>query len=140
MEKLTRPEDNRYKAITQDICVTVTPFFLDEQSNPEKSHFVWAYEVEILNQGTSTIQLRERTWLITNERGDHEHVHGPGVVGEQPILNPGDLFRYTSGCPLNTASGFMSGSYTMTTETGERFDVEIPAFALDMPGARGRIN
>ena len=86
------------------------------------------------------MQLCERTWDITDARGQHEHVHGPGVVGEQPILNPGDEFHYTSGCPLTTPSGFMEGSYTMALETGEQFDVAIPAFALDLPGPIGTVN
>ena len=131
---------SHYEAITRGIRVLVMPHFMDGQSVPENDHFVWAYEVEIVNEGQISVQLRERTWLITDANGKREKVHGPGVVGEQPILNPGDTFRYSSGCPLTTSSGFMVGCYTMSDESGNRFDIDIPAFSLDLPGQRGTVN
>ena len=131
---------DRYEAITQEIRVSVRPHYLDEQSDPDADRFMWAYQVEIINEGDNTVQLQERTWHITDGNGVIEKVHGPGVVGEQPILNPGDRFKYTSGCPLTTPSGFMVGHYTMVDDDGVRFDVDIPAFALDLPGARRTVN
>ncbi|MEE9314292.1 MAG: Co2+/Mg2+ efflux protein ApaG [Rhizobiaceae bacterium] len=139
MAKYNRHE-NRFEAITRGIRVSVTPQYLEEQSDPDENRFVWAYEVEIFNGSKSTVQLRERSWQITNSNGECEQVQGPGVVGEQPILNPGDAFQYTSGCPLTTSSGFMVGQYLMTNEVGEKFEVEIPAFSLDRPGGRGMMN
>lgn len=132
--------DHSYQATTRDIHVCVTPRFLDDQSDEENNQFVWAYEVDIINEGTQTVQLRERRWEITDANGKQEIVNGPGVVGEQPILNPGDAFRYTSGCPLSTPSGFMVGSYTMVNEKGEEFLVDIPAFSLDLPDAMTTVN
>ena len=133
-------EGDRYEAVTQEIRVSVRPQYLDDQSDPDADRFVWAYQVEITNDGDNTVQLQERTWHITDGNGVVERVHGPGVVGEQPILNPGDRFKYTSGCPLTTPSGFMAGHYTMVDDDGVRFDVEIPPFALDLPGARRTVN
>lgn len=124
---------DQYQAITRNIVVSVIPQFIEEQSVPNSDQFVWAYGVTIKNNGDETVQLKTRFWLITDGIGQTQKVHGPGVVGEQPILNPGDRFQYTSGCPLKTSSGFMKGHYTMQTEDGESFDVEIPAFALDLP-------
>jgi len=89
--------------------------------------------VIIENQGTETVQLLSRHWMITNARGELSEVKGPGVVGEQPILKPGEGFEYTSGAPLNTPSGMMGGAYQMESESGERFDIEIPTFSLDCP-------
>ena len=132
--------DHSYQATTRDIHVCVTPRFLDDQSDEDNNQFVWAYEVDIINEGTQTVQLRERRWEITDANGKQEIVNGPGVVGEQPILNPGDAFRYTSGCPLSTPSGFMVGSYTMVNEKGEEFLVDIPAFSLDLPDAMTTVN
>ncbi|MEM8663812.1 MAG: Co2+/Mg2+ efflux protein ApaG [Pseudomonadota bacterium] len=129
-----------YRATTQDIEVTVAPSFLPEQSSPEKSRFVWAYEVEIRNEGPETVQLRNRHWTITDANGHVEIVDGPGVVGEQPTLDPGGAFRYTSGCPLTTPSGFMMGRYEMERPSGERFMVDIPAFSLDLPDDGRTIN
>ncbi len=131
---------NRYEAVTHDIRVGVAPHYLDDQSSPESGQFVWAYEVEIINEREDTVQLRDRYWNITDAQGRIEEVRGPGVVGEQPILNPGDRFQYTSGCPLSTSSGFMVGSYTMVGENGDSFEVDIPAFALDLPDAGRNLN
>lgn len=122
-----------YRAITHDIEVTVAPSFLPEHSSVEKQRYVWAYEVEIRNGGADTVRLCNRHWQITDANGRVEEVHGPGVVGEQPTLPPGEAFRYTSGCPLSTSSGIMVGQYEMERESGERFLVDIPAFSLDLP-------
>ena len=118
---------------TREISVTVSPTYLEDQSVPENSHFVWAYHVVIENRGPETVQLRSRHWRITNGRGEVREVRGPGVVGEQPRLEPGDSFEYTSAATLTTPSGIMSGSYQMENENGESFDVEIPPFSLDSP-------
>jgi len=122
-----------YEKITRDINIKVRPFFLEEQSEPERNHFVWAYRVKILNQGGETVKLINRHWRITDNLGRMQEVKGPGVVGEQPILKPGESYNYTSGCPLETPSGIMVGHYEMTTLEGNRFLVEIPAFSLDSP-------
>jgi ApaG protein len=122
-----------YKAVTRDIEVTVEPDFLPDHSSPEERRWVWAYSVEIRNLGQETVRLRNRHWTITDENGQVEEVHGPGVVGEQPVLRPGGSFSYTSGCPLTTPSGIMVGQYEMERADGERFMVDIPAFSLDLP-------
>jgi ApaG protein len=120
-----------YRAITRQIEVTVTPRFLSERSSPANSYFFWAYTINIVNLGAETVQLKTRHWRITDALGRLQEVKGPGVVGEEPVLKPGGSYEYTSGVPLPTTSGFMAGSYGMTTDTGERFDIEIPAFSLD---------
>lgn len=120
-----------YRAVTRNIEVTVSPRFLAERSDPEKGHFFWAYTIGITNLGRSTVQLMTRHWQITDAQGRMQEVRGAGVVGEQPVLEPGESFEYTSGVPLPTSSGFMTGSYGMVTGEGERFDIDIPAFSLD---------
>ena len=130
----------KYSAITRQISVTVCPAYLDDESMPERSHFIWAYHVVIENRGAETVQLRSRHWRITNARGELQEVRGAGVVGEQPRLEPGDSFEYTSAATLTTPSGIMSGSYQMENENGESFDVEIPAFSLDSPHQLVRFN
>ncbi|QPC43577.1 Co2+/Mg2+ efflux protein ApaG [Kaustia mangrovi] len=122
-----------YDRTTRSIRVTVTPTFLEDQSSPEEDYFVWAYTIVIENLGSETVQLRTRYWQITDERGRVQEVHGAGVVGEQPVLEPGDSFEYTSGAPLATPSGIMVGAYQMETGSGEMFNVDVPAFALDSP-------
>ena len=129
-----------YCETTQGITITVKPYFLDEQSAPEKSHFVWAYHVRIENGGNETVQLRQRHWEITDSFGRRQEVRGPGVVGEQPVLAPGESFEYTSSCPLPTPSGFMVGDYEMETTNGESFLVQVPAFSLDSPQPPIRLN
>ena len=129
-----------YSKKTHDISVTVQPVYLDEQSSPDENYFVWAYNVKIENSGAGTVQLRSRYWKITDARGRVQEVRGPGVVGEQPVLGPGDSFEYTSGTPLPTSSGFMVGAYQMVNEAGEQFDVAIPAFSLDSPHEARRLN
>jgi ApaG protein len=125
-----------YQAKTRDIQVTVTPKFLARESVPEKNHFVWAYSIEIENHGAETVQLMSRYWRIVDGAGRVQEVEGPGVVGEQPVLNPGSSFSYTSGVPLTTPSGFMDGHYVMVTDAGERFEAEVPAFSLDSADER----
>ncbi len=122
-----------YSSITHSVCVTVNPIYLDEQSAPEENHYIWAYQVEIENLGQDVVKLLTRHWRITDSLGRMQEVRGAGVVGEQPVLKPGERFRYTSGTPLTTPSGIMAGSYGMETATGEHFEVEIPAFSLDSP-------
>ncbi|MCZ6455338.1 MAG: Co2+/Mg2+ efflux protein ApaG [Alphaproteobacteria bacterium] len=122
-----------YISTSKDITVTVAPIFLEDQSDPDDDHFVWAYQVRIENNGTETVQLRARYWHITDANGLVQEVRGTGVVGEQPVLEPGETFEYTSGTPLATPSGIMVGAYQMQTDDGDRFDVAIPAFSLDSP-------
>ncbi|HXQ41659.1 MAG TPA: Co2+/Mg2+ efflux protein ApaG [Candidatus Udaeobacter sp.] len=123
-----------YRETTEGITVTVKPYYLEDQSEPDEQRFVWAYHVRIENNGQRTVQLRNRYWRITDSRGRIQEVRGAGVVGEQPVLRPGDSFEYTSGTPLPTPSGIMGGTYQMeASETGERFDVMIPSFSLDSP-------
>ena len=129
-----------YTATTRAIQVTVRPQYLPEQSDPEKSHFVWAYQVRIENKGNVTVQLRSRHWKITDALGRLQEVKGAGVVGETPVLRPGHAFEYTSRTPLPTPSGFMGGTYQMVSESGENFDIEIPTFSLDMPSTERRLN
>ena len=126
-------ESGTYARTTRSITVTVEPFYLDDQSVPEENHFVWAYHVRIENHGEQTVQLLTRFWRITDSLGNVQEVRGDGVVGEQPILNPGDSFEYTSGTPLPTPSGIMVGAYQMLTQSGEKFDIDVPAFSLDSP-------
>ncbi len=130
----------QYNATTRQICVTVCPTYLDDQSEPEESRFFWSYHVVIENHGPETVQLLSRHWRITDARGELLEVRGPGVVGNQPRLEPGDSFEYTSGTPLATPSGMMWGSYQMETEFGESFEIEIPAFSLDSPYQPVRLN
>ena len=122
-----------YQAVTHSIRVSVNPIYLEDQSSPLDDHYVWAYQVEIENQGEDVVQLLTRYWKIMDSFGRVQEVRGPGVVGEQPILRPGESFRYTSGTPLGTPSGIMLGQYGMESAGGEQFDVEIPAFSLDSP-------
>ena len=129
-----------YRSVTRNIQVTVLPEFLADRSDPGESQFFWAYTIEIANLGEIDVQLVSRHWRITDANGTLEEVRGPGVVGEQPILKPGDSFRYTSGCPLRTASGIMAGSYRMVNGDGEAFDIEVPTFSLDSPFARRVLN
>ena len=129
-----------YISTTDGITISVRPFFLDDQSRPDESHYLWAYRVRIENRGQVPVQLLKRTWQITDARGRVQHVHGEGVVGEQPVIQPGHTYSYTSGCPLTTPSGIMAGTYRMLDEHGLGFDVEIPAFSLDSPFAARTLN
>ena len=129
-----------YEAVTRGIRVRATPQYLEEESAPEDDRFFWAYTIDISNEGSETVQLRSRHWRITDAEGRTEEVRGPGVVGETPVIQPGSSFSYTSGCPLETPSGIMVGSYQMTTESGELINVAIPAFSLDSPHAARSLN
>ncbi len=122
-----------YSETTKSITVTVRPMYLEEQSEPDENHFVWAYHIRIENEGVETVQLLNRYWRITDAQGRVQEVRGAGVVGEQPTLRPGESFEYASGTPLPTPSGIMVGSYEMETAQGARFDVAVPAFSLDSP-------
>jgi ApaG protein len=129
-----------YTQTTRGLTVKVEPLYLEDQSSPADNQFVWAYRVRIENNGERTVQLLNRHWKITDAMGRLQEVKGPGVVGEQPVLRPGDVYEYTSGTPLSTPSGIMMGSYEMEVEDGERFDIVIPAFSLDSPHQVRRIN
>ena len=140
IKRMSRTTLHPYEAITRGIRIRVEPRYMEEQSSPEDSHFVWSYTVEISNDGTETVQLKSRIWRITDALGRTEEVRGPGVVGQTPVIAPGKSFHYTSGCPLKTPQGIMVGSYQMTDEAGELFDVAIPAFSLDSPYTRRSMN
>jgi ApaG protein len=137
-------EDQNFRAFTattQNVEVAVRAYYLEDESRPEENRFVWAYRVTIANLGAEPVQLLRRTWHITDARGRTQHVHGAGVVGEQPLLEPGERFEYTSGTPLETPSGFMVGEYHMIrVPGGDAFDVAIPAFSLDSPHQDGRVH
>ncbi len=129
-----------YECVTRGIKVSVSPAFIDEQSDPDTGDYLWSYAVTIENHGLETVQLLARYWHITDAHGRIQEVHGPGVVGAQPVLDPGSRFEYTSGCPLPTPSGAMSGRYQMRTATGEAFEVQIPVFLLESPYERRQIH
>jgi len=129
-----------YQAITRNIRVKVEPQFLGDRSSPEHNRYFWAYTVEIANLGREQVRLRSRYWRITDAHGHVEEVRGPGVVGEEPVLKPGEAFTYTSGCPLTTPSGIMAGWYQMEVAGGAEFNVEIPAFSLDSPFEARQVN
>ncbi len=140
-----------YAQATMGINVRVASFYLEDQSEPDENRYVWAYRVTIENRGERTVQLLGRTWRITDARGRTFLVEGEGVVGEQPVLEPGEAFEYTSGTPLETPSGFMTGQYHMVAHgrgpavaqadsAVELFDVAIPAFSLDSPHQPGRVH
>jgi ApaG protein len=122
------------EAVTRGIRVRISSEFSPQHSDPDRRRWFFAYTIRISNEGSESVQLLNRSWIITNAEGHVERVQGPGVVGEQPVLRPGHAFEYTSGCPLGTPFGSMRGSYEMTNERGERFEVEIPAFVLRLPG------
>ena len=129
-----------YRTVTRNVEVKVTPRFLPERSSHEQSYYFWSYTIEITNRGTATVQLKTRHWKITDANGRLQEVKGAGVVGETPTLEPGKSFEYTSGVPLPTPSGFMTGTYGMVTAAGETFDIDIPAFSLDTPQRERTIN
>jgi ApaG protein len=121
------------EAITNNVRVEVESQYAPERSQPFQSEWFFHYTVRITNERDETVQLLSRHWIIADETGHTEEVKGPGVVGEQPVLAPGESFQYTSGCQLRTSSGVMRGTYQMVTEDGEHFDVEIAPFALHEP-------
>ncbi|MBV9558768.1 MAG: Co2+/Mg2+ efflux protein ApaG [Pseudolabrys sp.] len=128
-----------YQAVTRNIEVSVTPRFMPDRSSAEKSYFFWSYTIEITNRGDRTVQLKTRHWRITDANGKLQEVRGAGVVGEEPVLEPGQSYEYTSGVPLGTPSGFMTGSYGMVAGA-EKFDIDIPTFSLDSPNTRRTLN
>jgi len=135
-----RKSARMYRAVTRQIEVTVEPNFLPERSSAERCEFFWSYTIVITNTGEETVQLRTRHWIITDASGRKQEVRGEGVVGEQPVLAPGERFKYTSGVPLPTASGFMTGRYQMVSESGERFEIDVPTFSLDSPDSKRTLN
>ncbi len=133
MSSIPRPSPTEtYVATTRRVRVVVAPRFLPDESDPDVARYVWAYFVRIENTGEETVQLLSRHWIITDGQNRVEEVRGPGVVGEQPVLKPGESFEYTSGA--------MRGAYRMVTAAGEAFEVEVPAFSLHLPGASRRLN
>jgi ApaG protein len=116
-----------------EFSVSVVPQYLAEQSNPDEDEYLFAYTVTVRNTGEVAAKLLSRHWIITDADGDVEDVRGDGVVGEQPVLRPGEAFQYTSGCPLTTPVGSMKGTYHCVAEDGTRFDATVPEFILSMP-------
>lgn len=135
-----------YQHTSHDITIRVEVDYVppDEHNHaPETRHdmrHVWAYHITLMNGGDETVQLKTRHWTIMDARGQVEHVNGPGVVGETPVLRPHDTFSYSSGCPLSTSSGSMSGYYIFETGEGRPLKVIIPTFSLDLPNARRTLN
>ena len=129
-----------YRAMTRQIEVTVEPNFVPEESSADLSRYFWSYTIVITNAGNETVQLKRRHWIITDASGRQQEVKGEGVIGEQPTLAPGESFEYTSGVPLSTASGFMTGRYQMVSESGERFEIDVPTFSLDSPDNKRVLN
>ncbi len=129
-----------YERVTRGIRVHVKPKFLDDQSDPDENHYIWSYTVTIENNGSETVKLMSRYWHITDAGGRVQEVRGPGVVGAQPVLEPGQTFEYTSGCPLPTASGAMVGRYLMQADSGDSFEADIPLFLLESPHERRQIH
>ena len=129
-----------YERKTHNIRVKVKPAFLDDQSDPDENHYLWSYTVTIENDGKEPVQLMSRYWHITDGLGRSQEARGPGVVGAQPVIAPGQTFQYTSGCPLPTASGHMVGRYQMQTASGEAFEADIPAFLLESPHEHRQIH
>jgi ApaG protein len=121
--------------VTRGVRVQVKSNYLPERSSPRDGHYFFTYRVRISNEGAETVQLVSREWIITDAEGEVERVRGPGVVGEQPVLGPGESFEYTSFCPLRTRIGSMHGSYRMVTASGESFDAAIGPFSLAVPTA-----
>ena len=121
------------EAVTRGIRVHVVSEYAPNQSRPAHNQWFFLYTVTISNEGPETVQLLTRHWIITDGTGHVEEVRGPGVVGKQPTLQPGESFEYTSGCPLGTPFGVMEGSYQMVTGDGEEFDVKIAPFTLSEP-------
>ncbi|WP_374763105.1 Co2+/Mg2+ efflux protein ApaG [Yunchengibacter salinarum] len=125
---------------TDGVRVAVQSYFLEDQSEPDTGQYVWAYRIRLHNERPTPVQLLTRHWIITNGLGEEHEVKGEGVIGEQPVIDPGEAFVYTSGTPLDTPTGFMRGSYGMRAEDGSRFTVTVPTFSLDSPFQTTRIN
>ncbi len=129
-----------YSKTTNGVTVTVTPYFLDDQSSPLESHFVWAYQVNIKNSSKNSIKLSQRNWFIIDANGKILNIRGEGVVGEFPLIKPGESFEYTSGTPLKTNNGIMQGFYLVSQENGEELKIDIPTFSLDSPYNKTKLN
>ncbi|MGL4495029.1 MAG: Co2+/Mg2+ efflux protein ApaG [Beijerinckiaceae bacterium] len=129
-----------YRKTTHNISISAEPRFLPDESRPDQARFFWAYTIEIENCGSEPVQLLARHWKITDGNGRTQEVHGIGVVGEQPIIAPGARYSYTSGCPLSTPHGIMTGIYNMLSENGDPFNVDIPAFPLHSPHVKQALN
>ena len=140
LEQIPEEPGFQYELETRRIRVSVRPAYLVDQSDPEDDRYVWSYTVTIENRGPEPVQLLSRYWNIIDGQGRIQEVRGAGVVGAQPVIAPGESFQYTSGCPLETASGTMSGRYQMRSASGETFDAEIPAFLLESPYERRQIH
>ena len=129
-----------YSTTTQGIKITAIPQYLADQSDPHGNKYVWAYTIVLENHGDRTVQLLNRYWRITDGLGRLKEVRGPGVVGEKPVLKPGEAFQYTSGVPLSTPSGIMVGEYEMVLDNGDTFQAAVPAFSLESPFAASKPN
>ncbi len=129
-----------YEQETAGMIVRVDPQFLPQESRPADSRYVWAYTIEIENRRPDPVQLISRFWRITDENGTTQEVRGDGVIGQQPVIEPGESFTYTSAAPLAAPSGVMMGAYSMQRQNGEAFDINVPLFALDSPNNSRRVN
>ncbi len=129
-----------FQETTSDITVSVRPEYMDDQSDPGQGHYAWTYHVRIENNGERIVQLLSRHWKIADSIGHCQEIIGDGIVGHQPTLGPGDSFEYSSGTPLAAPSGFMSGTFNMISEDGLRFNITVPAFALDGPISCGALH
>lgn len=132
--------DGGYGAVTHGFEVRVEPFYLADHSEPSENRYVWAYRVAIANHGSRAARLVSRHWDIVDANGSQRTVSGPGVVGQTPLITPGDTFEYHSGCPLDTPGGTMAGHYTMVDDEGGSFEITIPSFSLDVPGEPRTLN
>jgi ApaG protein len=132
--------DPVYTQTTRDIEISVLPEFSPDRSDERHAQYFWLYTVEIANGGSSPVQVTHRHWRITDANGRLQEVKGEGIVGKQPVLQPGDVFRYTSGCPLSTPSGIMAGTYRIVVEGGDTFEAEVPTFSLDQPSPQRVLN
>ena len=129
-----------YQEQTHGVVIAVSPEYLPDHSDPDEGRHVWAYHVRIENHGNTPVQLLYRHWRIADAKGASHEVIGDGVVGEKPVLRPGDSYQYSSGTPLETSSGFMAGIFQVVDSVGNRFAVKVPTFSLDQPGARGAVH
>ena len=129
-----------FEDVTEGVRVAVQSYFLEDQSNPDEGQYIWAYRIRITNESNQAVKLLNRHWIITDGRGGINEVKGVGVIGEQPLIQPGQHYVYTSGSPLKTPSGFMRGSYEMIDSKNRIFTVAIPAFSLDSPYCSQGIN
>ena len=135
-----KTNNNFYMETTNQIKISVQPTYLADQSTPHDQHYVWAYHIRIENLGSDKVQLLNRHWRIADANGTMQEVRGPGVVGEQPVIDPGCIFEYSSGTPLKTTSGIMMGSFEMASANGEHFDAIVPTFSLDIPDQKVQIH